>query len=404
MSARPVFIFSLCILTSCVSYEPDRATPRSVAEAVETRRAGILGIDDAIQLTLEQNPELLALQARARAAGAATTVALPVQGEWRGRNEAAGMIVDPIALLGLGPRGAEIDLAKSQHIAATQALAVARWQKITAVVEEFLIYKALHQLSVADLRLDTDAFVKAGLASPLAATNLHAAQAKAASERVELDRAKNDCEARLRQLLGLPQSAPLTIQNIPDNWLLQPSGHDAELLSRPDLSLSAARFEVADAKFRKAVAEQYPSFQIGPNFSLRGDPLRSMAMLKIPIGMHGHAAAAREQREAARLDLEAAFLRARREASLNEEALRSAAAMSRAAETALQASTVAFEAARGAIEVESDAFANFASTARMVMRDTSEHRRAAIATARASIRRAAAFGWPGSQNDTEDKR
>jgi hypothetical protein len=397
MSARFILTLFIPVLTSCVSYEREEASPQSVADTVAARTSGVLSIDAAIQLALDQNPELRALEARARGAAAATTVALPTQGEWRGRNEAVGIMLDPIALLGIGPRGAAISAAEAQHVEAMQALAVGRWRVIAAIVEEFLIDDALHNLSVVDLELEANAFVTAGLASPLAASQLRAAQAKALSEQVELDRARHDSEARLRQLLGLPRSASITMQGMPDDWLLQPSGSDPELLSRPDLALSTAKFEVADAKFRKAVAEQYPSFQIGPNFSLRGDPLRGMGMLRIPIGMHGHAEAARESREAARLDLESAFLQARREASLNEENLLAASTLSEATGSALQASATAFEAARGAIEVEVDAFSDFANTARMVMRDTSEHRRASVANARATIRRAVAFGWPCTQ-------
>ena len=184
------------------------------------------------------------------------------------------------------------------------------------------------------------------------------------------------------------------MHTIADDWLQQPQGSASELLSRPDLSLAAAQFEVADADFRKAVADQYPTLQVGPNISLIGNPMRAMAMVQIPFGMQGLAEAARERRAAARADLEHTFLLANREAELNEQQLAAASAVADATAATLHASITAFEASRIAIEVEVDAFARFTAAASMVMRETMEHRRAAIAVARAEVQRAVAFGWP----------
>ena len=133
MSARFILTLFIPVLTSCVSYEREEASPQSVADTVAARTSGVLSIDAAIQLALDQNPELRALEARARGAAAATTVALPTQGEWRGRNEVVGIMLDPIALLGIGPRGAAISAAEAQHVEAMQALAVGRWRVIAAI-------------------------------------------------------------------------------------------------------------------------------------------------------------------------------------------------------------------------------------------------------------------------------
>ena len=79
-----------------------------------------------------------------------------------------------------------------------------------------------------------------------------------------------------------------------------------------------------------------------------------MAALQIPIGMHGIAEAARERRSARRAELEAAFLAARREATLSDQRLQAAAATSEATLALLQANTTEFRAARDALEVEID--------------------------------------------------
>ena len=394
MSARPLLLLFLSGLASCVSYERDDATPQSVAAIIDARVGGAYTIDEAIELALHQNPRLQALHARLRAADAATTVPLPVRANWLGRNESVELLVDPIALLGLGPRGASIDLAESRLLEAAAQLAVQRWETIAAVVTEYRIYAALQELQVADLDLDVESFERAGLASPVAALQLRAAQARSTSEQAQLARERSDNLARLRELLGLPDHAELAITASSDDWLQQPDGTASELVARPDLSLAATRFQVADAEFYQAVTEQYPSLQLGPNISLIGNPMRAMAVLQVPIGMHGLAEAARERREATRADLEAAFLQAKREASLSDQQLLATQAVTAATAAGLAASTTAFDAARASIEVEVDAFAKFADAATMVMRNTMEHRSAVLAHVRAEVQRAVAYGWP----------
>jgi len=394
MPTHPILLLLLCSFASCVSYERQAADIESTAATVASRTGGTYSVDTAIDLSLRQNPRLRALTASVRAADANTIVAVTLRAEWRERMDAIEAVIDPIALLGLGPRGAAIGTAEAKLLEAVAALAVQRWQTIAAVVEEFAVHAALCKLEVANLQLDVDAFERAGLASPVAAQQLRAAQARSHSETVELQRAFRNNLSRLRELLGLPGNAQLTLLPIDEHWLQQPAGIAQELLRRPDLALATARFEVADAEFKKAVMDQYPTIQIGPNISLMGDPLRAMAMIQIPFGMHGLAEAARERREASRADLETAFLRASREAELSDQDLAAANAVAAATSSGLEARIAVFAAARAALEVEVDAFAMLANSASMVMGETMENRQAAIAQARAKVQRAVAYGGP----------
>lgn len=395
MSARPtLLLLTLSCFCSCVAYERDEANVQSIAAEIETRRGGTFTVDEAIDLALQQNPQLLALAAQLRAASAETTVPLPIRANWLGRMEAVEAIVDPVALLGLGSRGAEIDRADARVVEAAAMLAEQRWRTIGAVVTGYRIHRELDGLEVPELDVDVSAFEKAGLASPVAAMQVRAAHARAASERIELERARRDNLARLRALLGLPEHAELVVKGIPSTWLTQPRGTAGELIRRPDLAVAAARFEVADAQFHKAVADQYPSLRIGPNVSLVGNPLRAMAALQIPIGMHGLAEAARERRAARRAELAAAFLQAQQQATLSDQELRATEAAATATAAALASSRTEFDAARAGIEVEIAAFAELGHTSTKVMRNTMEHRRAVLARVRAEVQRATAYGWP----------
>ena len=93
MSARLSSLLPVTLLfVACVAYEGDDASPERIDGELAMRAGGRFSFAEAASLALRQNPELRAAEARARAAGAAATVPLPVVGEWRGRNEAVGAI------------------------------------------------------------------------------------------------------------------------------------------------------------------------------------------------------------------------------------------------------------------------------------------------------------------------
>ena len=158
--------------------------------------------------------------------------------------------------------------------------------------------------------------------------------------------------------------------------------------------MAAARFEVADRELRKAVADQYPSFQIGPSFSLRGDPLRAMGMLKLPIGMQGLAEAARARRDAAHHEVRDALVEAMLEVETSSNEQQSASAAQDTAAAMLAARRAALGAARAALEVGSDAFQAYAAAASEYAQAVAEHRRAKVALTLAKVRLAVAYGWP----------
>ncbi|MEC9048393.1 MAG: hypothetical protein VYA51_10295 [Planctomycetota bacterium] len=388
------------LLASCVAYEPSDVDVASIAEDLAARRGGAYTFEEAAVLTLRHHEELLAAEARARAAGAATTVPLPLLGEWRQRNEALGAMVDPVAMLGLGPRGAEVELADARADAAATELAVARWRSLAELAEAYELHRAAATLAAPELgddHLDLDAFVRAGLASPVAVAMLRAARSRARAERVELARLRDDQLARIRHLLAVSPAATLEPLHTAEPICAEDHAA-ADLLTRPDIALAAARFEVADRELRKAVADQYPSFQIGPSFSLRGDPLRAMGMLKLPIGMQGLAEAARARRDATRHEVRDALVEAMLEAETANNEQQSAAAAQDTAAEMLAARRAAFHAARAALEVRPDAFQAYAAAASEYAQAVAEHRRAKVALTVAKVRLAVSYGWPHRDN------
>ena len=94
-------------------------------------------------------------------------------------------------------------------------------------------------------------------------------------------------------------------------------------------------------------------------------------------------------------------MQARREATNSDAQLAAANAVASATAAAVQANIAALRSARAALEVEVDALAQVANIAGMVVRETMEHRIAAITKARAIAQRAVAYGWPRTANNSE---
>lgn len=384
------------LLAGCVAYTAQSADPTSIALELQQRPGGTFDLRSAITTAFTQNPNLQALAARARAAGAVTTP-LDVEVEWTSSDDMLAVLVDPVALLGLGTRGAARTVAAAEAVAAVEELAVARWRVAAALAEAFAADRALDAMATPAVPIDANAFVRAGLAAPLAAAQVRAAQARARAEAIELENTHEANLIEVRELLGLHANAPLVLTPLDDAALPPPESGDAALLRRPDLALATARFAVADAEFRRAVAEQYPSVQLGPAFALNGDPLAAMAVLRVPFGMRGLAAAASARRDAARQELAAAYLAASREGHHAATEAATLQAQAEAAAASRAASEAALRAALVASEGDGEAFAQVAETAAMAVRDAMEHRLAAVAAARARVRAAAAFGWPAGE-------
>ncbi len=381
----------------CVAYERDESDAASLAGVARGREGGAFTWGDAVATALRHNAELKALEAEARAAGAMSTpfdvdLAFPTDFIM------LSVVVDPVALLGLGARGAAMDVVRAEAAAAAERLAVARWRTIAAVTEIFLVETSLTAIATPGLEVDAAAFERAGLASPLASAQLRAANARLAAETSMIAAERDTNRARLRELMGLPAGAECRFAPGDDPAFgdLQHSGE--AVLGRPDLALATAEFRVADAAFALAVAEQYPSLRVGPDIPMRRGlgVVESLWLARVPFATGGAAEAAHERREAARSRLLAAWLRADNEAVAADRALSAARAADDAATTALAASMQALAIGKAAIRVEEDAFDKVAEAAAMVARDAMERRVAAVARARAEVARAVALGWPAS--------
>ena len=198
--------------------------------------------------------------------------------------------------------------------------------------------------------------------------------------------------AAFRSLVALPASASVSL--VPGRLSAVPDRTEATLLKRPDLALALARLRVADAAFRVAVADQYPALAIGPDIGVSAGGLDWMAAVRLPFGAYKKARAAHARREAARAELEVAYLGASREVAELAASVVESADSATAARAELAASASRFAAALTALEVEPDAFAQLAQAAGVVMRHTAVRRRAELEYRRRQNDLDVAYGWP----------
>ncbi|MFO1076162.1 MAG: HlyD family efflux transporter periplasmic adaptor subunit [Planctomycetota bacterium] len=281
-------------LASCVSYSKAPASATRAAADIAARSApSPLTFDAAVRFAFANNADLRALAARARAAGA-DLAPFELQSEYRTGTEMLAVMVDPIALLNLGPRAAANLALDAKAAAAVAELGVARWRTAAAIAEAFAIDDALARTRLPQVLDHGPTYERVGLAAPLDSAQVHAAAIGAVAEHTATLAQKDQNLAALRRLLGLAPDADVALS--PPLPALAAEPRPAALLARPDLALAEAEFAVADAEFRAAVRAQYPSVMLGPEFPLRGNGLEAMAILRLPIGAWGAARRARTPR------------------------------------------------------------------------------------------------------------
>ena len=395
--SRSLLPFAPCLplmLTACVGYDAQPIELIDIARQVRTfELPNPLAFADAVLFALQHNPQLQSLAAQARAAGA-DIAATEIQGQWSSDVSRMALMVDPVALLRLGQRGAAIDVTRAREAEALAALANARWRLIGRIAEVFAAHSELAGLQAPRFAADVDAFANAGLASANAVAQAKAALAGAAAEQHALAAERTALQAELRQLLGIARPDPVVLIPPDTSFPDAAPASEATLLQRPDLAITHARYRIAEAEFARACADQYPSLQIGPDLPLGASGIEGMAWFRIPLDAAGPAHAARERRIAARANLVEAFVAANAEVTTAQLAANAAQFRRAATAHAAAASAHAAASAEAALAVEADVFERFAERATMAVRDAAEHRIAAVAAARARIRLATSAGWP----------
>lgn len=387
---RCALALSGALLAGCLPYREQTVALPALAAALPPAPPR-LDFTAAVEFAFAHNPELLALAAQARAAGVDV---MPTDAQVQLQDRRLASMIDPLALLGLAQRGAAVALADARAEAAVRELLQARWRTAAALAEVFATQRVLDEQRPPTVLVPSAVFAAAGLASPAAVAEAEAAAANAQAEHAAIAAERAALRAELIALLGAAPGSTPQLTHPPADWPPVREPDTTAIHARPDLALALALYRTADAELRKAVAEQYPSLMVGPDFPLGAGMIEPMAIVRLPLDARGPARAANERREAARLRVAAALLAAHAEVDTAHAAHTAAAQRADATRAAAAATRAKLQVAEAALATEVDAFETFADRAPMAVRDAVEARMAAVAAARARVRLAVACGWP----------
>ncbi|MCZ6788279.1 MAG: hypothetical protein O7E54_14055 [Planctomycetota bacterium] len=386
-------ILCTALLTACISYKSEDVRLPVVADAIEARPGGRFDFEDAAARARARSPALLAQAARARAAGADIPPA-NVFGSANFRQDHWRIAADPLALARLGPRGAASKAAAARQFEALAVLGEMERSIAADVAECFLVERVLRDRRAPEIPDDTEAFRSAGLASVTHDKMIRAARASARTESLEIESTRRENLARLRYLLALGPAAELDLVLPEGPFPALPEPTRSRLLSRPELAVMLARYRTADAEFRQAVVEQYPRFVVGGELPLNPPGAGAIVALKIPIGASARARAAGARREAARLAIEEALLRAQHDAEKRTAALEASKARSFSTARSATAASDRLRTSLVRLELDPDSFGAAAEAALRAVRVSARAREAAVAEGRDRVSYVEAYGWP----------
>ncbi|MHC4938712.1 MAG: hypothetical protein ACYTHK_07065 [Planctomycetota bacterium] len=380
--------------SGCVRYTHQPVELAAVAEEAGAREPGTLDYEAALAFAREHNPDLRRLRAEAEAAGydvPPTNIVLTVNTL---ESKVPGW-VDPIALFKLGPRGARAQAAKAREAALLQELQDRDLDVAAGIAEAFAVERVLREFRLPDLDVDPELFERAGLASSVDRRRVRYAIARKNAEDATIAALREENLAGLKVLLGVRAGARVAIE-LPEGEF-PPLPVDGDLMIRPDLAVALARYQVADREFRAAVLDQYPVISIGPVFNW--DVLRWGLFIpaRIPVGASGPAKAAGLRREAARVAVEAALLRAEEDGTKSRHRFERTDAQAQAAGIGAATSEADLKSALVHLEVTPDAFNHLSMAAPEAVERLAMARGAKLAAARARVAYARAYAWPHSE-------
>jgi hypothetical protein len=383
------------LLGACVSYE---AAPVDVEKTVldaPAPPAGALPLDKAVEWAVLHNPDLLAL--RQRAAGINVSVP-PTPPELQAgidaeQNPEVILVLDVFSLLGTGRRGADKALARARQNEAWMRHHERAREIAYEIAESYEVEHVLASLRLPTVGFDPAPYVRAGFVPASAEAVIRAAteSVRAEGERREAERSAN--RLALLRLLGATPFAKIEIAAAEAPWPEPPQPDWRIMLkARADLQRQFASYEVAEAEFRRAVAEQYPALVVSP--SVGGDPIEFFGSVGItlPIGAAKEARAAESARDAARLELQGAVLDSLRDAEAARLDASAAASGLSAARARAAAQEEILRTAMAELEGRSGSFLDVVFAIEGLIDAAASEREAAIEEVRARLRAARAAG------------
>jgi outer membrane protein TolC len=358
---------------------------------------GPLAYEEAVRSALARSPELAAL--RQAAAGVNTWPAgeplgVGVGTDSDGRAE-AGLEIDALSLLGIGPVRAERCLARARRDEATIAWHARAREVAGEIAEAYAVEAALASVPPPPAPLDAEAFVRAGLAPAASTAAAEAARTALAADEMAREASRRAQRLRVGRHLGLtPEHAPVLLP-ASTAWPEIPAAEPARLLAvDPEVQRRLAAHEVARAEVARAHAGRYPSLVLSPAVAFDPRYFFGAVGVRLPLGAGGEVRAAVARLEGARLAVRAAVLEALERAAAAADAAHVAERSAGAARARFEASGGLARAEQSRVETQGEGFTEAVLAGNDVVDAARALRDATAEAARARVRAALAAGWP----------
>ncbi len=396
----PLTVLSaLCVLLAagCVRYRTQVARVEFSAAALPTSPSGPLAFEDAVRLLVARNPELKATRAAVAAVNTQPgPQPLVASGQvMDGRLGETMLRTDVLALFGLGPRRAEIALARALRDERIRRHHERARELVADLAEAYAVEQVLRDLPAPEVAIDIASFEKAGLASRSVLAAAQSVAAESAAEAEVTAARLTDTRREVARLIGASPQAHVVPHGTDAGW---PTVAEADrtrlVMARGDLQRLLATWRVADKNYRFQIARQYPNLMLGLGGNVNLSIPMQLIQLELPLDAPAKARAAEHGRRVAFHELEAGILGALHDAESARLEIRAADARLRAATERRKASLALFAARRAQLETDPAALENVVLVAGRVVDAARQHREAAVAAARARVRAARAAGWP----------
>jgi hypothetical protein len=402
MKARPLRVWTLALALSttgaCARRVPaPPLDPVALATAGPSETGAPLSFEEAARRAVAEGPELLSLRKAIEGVNLRPMrepIEVSAGRDADGRAE-AGLVFDALSLLGLGRIQGERCLARARRDEATIAWHARAREVVGEVAEAFAVDAALAEGPPAPVLLDSEAFVKAGLAPAASTRAVEAARTSLAADVAAREAERRLQRLRVGRLLGRrPEHAPGLLAS-PAPWPEVPAPDAARLLVvDPAVQRKLAAHEVARGELARAHAGRYPRLLVNPAVAFNPAYFFGAVALELPVGAGAEVRAAIARVESARLAVRAAVLEALERAEAAAEEWRAATALDRAARTRFEATVALADAEKARVETEGEGFAEAVLAANGVVDAARDVREASAAAARARVRAAFAAGWP----------
>ena len=305
-----------------------------------------LSFDDALNLALQETPQLSANQAQTEAARQLTTPAgelpdpqlavgvdnLPIQGGDSFSLSRDFMTMQRVGLMQAFPNGAKLDArvaAAENRVALAEAQTrLSRLQVLQETAVAWINRQALEQqLAVLNgLEQENHLFERAvlakysggaGMTSELLTPRQEAALI--AERRDELNSQLAMALAQLKRWIGSAANQPLN-GDIP-NWPITPESLAHGLHRHPELDLFDPKTRILDAEVAEAKAEKIPDWALQLAYQRRGPAYSDMVSLQVSVDLPIFAGSRQDPKLAAKLAERAALADERKAALLEHGAM-----------------------------------------------------------------------------------